>query len=104
MREEREVLEDVADAAGAGGEVDAARGVEEGAAVDADESGVGPLQPGDGLERERLARARRAEEDGHAGRRLELHVEREAAARHLLPNPDGEHRSFQPAAVRRLVA
>src|ERR671939_183314 len=58
----------------------AARRVEERPAADGDEAGVGPYEPGDGLQGLRLARAGRAEEDRHAGRRAEVNVEREALA------------------------
>jgi hypothetical protein len=116
VREEREVLEDVAGAARADGEVEAARRVEERLAVDADEARVRAFQPGDGFERERLARARRAEEDGDARLGREVDVEREArgraalaprrlrGARELFVDSDREHRYLWPAAVRRLVA
>ena len=49
VREEREVLEDVADAAAAHGHVNAARRVEERLAVNRDQPGVGPDESGDGL-------------------------------------------------------
>jgi hypothetical protein len=47
VREEREVLEDVADAAQAYRQVDAPLGVEEHLAADGDAAGVGADEPGD---------------------------------------------------------
>src|SRR5947209_12677893 len=61
VREEREVLEDVAHAAAAHGHVNAARRVEERLAVNGYKSRVGPDESGDGFQRLRLAGAGRAE-------------------------------------------
>jgi hypothetical protein len=61
--EESELLDDVADVAGLGRDVDAGIGVEDGAGVEDDAAGVGAEEAGDELEGEALAGAGVAEED-----------------------------------------
>ncbi len=107
MREEREVLEDVARAARADGKVDALVGVEEGVVADPDRARVGADETGERLERQGLPRPRSAEEHGHAGREGEVNVEREPVrfitTGELLSDPRGEHHLLWPVAVSRLV-
>ena len=62
VREQRVALEHVAEPPPLGRHVDAGVGVEEHVAVHRDAPGVGPHEPGQALEGERLARARRPEE------------------------------------------
>src|SRR4051812_44394931 len=59
---------------------EARRGVEPHVAAERDAPPFGPDESGDRAEHGALSGAGRAEEDGHAGRRLEGDVEDEAAA------------------------
>ena len=77
MREEREALEDIADAAALRREIHAGHGVEEHLPIRGDASLVRPHQPGQALERQALAGAGRAEEHGDTVARAPLDVERE---------------------------
>ncbi len=102
VREERVALEDVADPSALGPHVDPLPRIEEHLAVHHDAARVGTHEPGQALERERLARARGPEQGGDAGARAPLDVEGE-------PGQGLVHRNLEPArhavrAPRRLAA
>ena len=78
VREQRVALEDVADPPRLRRHVDARGGIEENAPVHDDAAGVGAQESRQAVEREGLARPRRAEEHRHAIARRPRHVEREA--------------------------
>ena len=84
MREQAVVLEDVADLAAMGGEMDAALRIVHDATAIFDACAVGPGQAGDGAQKGGLAGARLAEDRGDAVSRLEGGFERERAG------PDGD--------------
>src|SRR5205823_9136880 len=88
VREERIALEDVPDAPGLRRQVHARGAVEEDAVIHDDAAGVGPEQPREALEGQRLASAGRPEEHGDTVARGPRDVEREA--RELLPERDAE--------------
>src|SRR5712692_9790915 len=81
MREEGIALEDIAEAALLRGDVHAALAVEEDGAVDDDASAIGPDEPGQALQRQRLARPRGAEEGDDLIPRHPAHIKREARQR-----------------------
>ena len=78
VREQRVLLEQVAAVALARRHVDAGCGVEQRLAGERDAAGVGPQQAGDRLQRQRLAGARRAEQDQPLDVAAEGDVELEA--------------------------
>jgi hypothetical protein len=75
MREQREILRDVADPAPGRGKVDAARRIEQSALPHRDAAVLRPEQSGNPAQHRRLAAAGRAEQDGDAGRRRKRHVQ-----------------------------
>ena len=93
MREQRVGLEQVADAARGRREIDAARGIEQGPAVQPDVAGTGPQQPGHRLQSERLARARRPvqRDEGHVGGEARGQVEAPVAVAHRQCDVDIDH-------------
>jgi len=92
MRKQRVVLKQIRELARLRRLVDAARAVEQRVAVQRDGAFVGAQQACDRLQRQALARARRAEQHDPLRRRRERHVEREAAlgARQGFADVDGE--------------
>ena len=75
VREQRVVLENIAAGALLRRQIDARSGIEEDAVVEQNAAGIGRDETGDGIERERLARAAGSIERGHAGRGFEFDVE-----------------------------
>ncbi len=75
MRKQRVILKDVAAAARARRQMHAGRGVEQDLIVQQDTSFVGAYESGDGIERERFARAARTKQHGHSGGGAEFEVE-----------------------------
>src|SRR5438093_1370130 len=99
--EQRVALEHVADAPPLRRQIDARRRVEEDAITHHNASGVGPDEPGQALECQRLARARWPEQADHRLLRLPPHVQREAGKSLLDRHRDrAAHRQYRSRARR----
>ena len=79
VREERVLLEDEADRAALGRQVDLGRGVEPGPVAEGDAPAVGAPQPGDGAQHRRLAGARGPDERDGLGSDAQADAELERA-------------------------
>ena len=89
MREQPALLKDIADAAAVGRHVDPRGGVEQHGIVKADAAPVRSDQPGDHVDERRFARARGAEQGGHAACGFEARRKREVAQ--PLLHVEGQH-------------
>ena len=99
MREQRVVLEHITHVALLRRQVDALRRIKQGAPRHAHMAGIGLQQAGNGLERERLARTRVAQQHHAAmfGAPLQLQMEAPLAGMQHLVNRDIEHALTPPA-------
>ena len=79
VRKEGVVLKDIGQSSGLGGKADLAGGVVQGVALQPDVTGVRGEQPGDGLQRQALARSGRADDHDPLMVGLQLHRQGEGA-------------------------